>query len=36
MQVTRPNGIRRLGVRLHLKASAALGLEAERATPKPL
>ena len=36
MQVTRPNKIRRLGVRLHPKASAALGLEAERATPKRL
>ena len=36
MQVTRPNEIRRPGVRLHPKASAALGLEAERATPKRL
>ena len=34
MQVTRPNEIRRPGVRLHPKACAALGLEAERATPK--
>ena len=31
MQVTRPNEIRRPGVRLHPKACAALGLEAERA-----
>ena len=36
MQVTRPNEIRRLGVRVHPKACAALGLEAERATPKRL
>ena len=36
MQVTRPSQVRRLGVRLHPKASAALGLEAERATPKHL
>ena len=36
MQVTRPNDIRRPGVRLHPKVSAALGLEAERATPKRL
>ena len=36
MQVTRSNVIRRLGVRLHPKACAALGLEAERATPKHL
>ena len=36
MQVTRPNEIRRPGVRLHPKAYAALGLEAERATPKRL
>ena len=36
MQVTRPNEIRRPGVRLHPKACAALGLEAERATPKHL
>ena len=36
MQVTRPNEIRRQGVRLHPKACAALGLEAERATPKRL
>ena len=34
MQLTRPNEIRRPGVRLHPKACAALGLEAERATPK--
>ena len=34
MQMTRPNVIRRPGVRLHPKACAALGLEAERATPK--
>ena len=34
MQVTRPNEIRSPGVRLHPKACAALGLEAERATPK--
>ena len=36
MQVTRPNEIRRPGVRLHPKACAAYGLEAERATPKRL
>ena len=36
MQVTRPNEFRRPGVRLHPKACAALGLEAERATPKRL
>ena len=36
MQVTRPTEIRRPGVRLHHKACAALGLEAERATPKHL
>ena len=36
MQGTRPNEIRRPGVRLHPKASAALRLEAERATPKRL
>ena len=36
MQVTRPNEIRRPGVSLHPKACAALGLEAERATPKRL
>ena len=36
MQLTRPNEIRRRGVRLHPKACAALGLEAERATPKRL
>ena len=36
MQVTRPNEIRRPGVRLHPKACAALGLEAESATPKRL
>ena len=36
MQVVRPNEIRRPGVRLHPKACAALGLEAERATPKRL
>ena len=36
MQVTRRNEIRRPGVRLHPKACAALGLEAERATPKRL
>ena len=34
MQVTRPNEIRTPGVRLHPKACAALGLEAERATTK--
>ena len=36
MQATRPNEIRSPGVRLHPKACAALGLEAERATPKHL
>ena len=36
MQVTRRNNIRRPGVRLHPKASAALGFEAERATPEHL
>ena len=36
MQVTRPNETRRPGVRLHPKACAACGLEAERATPKHL
>ena len=36
MQVIRPNEIRRPAVRLHPKACAALGLEAERATPKRL
>ena len=36
MQVTKPNEIRKPGVRLHPKACAALGLEAERATPKRL
>ena len=36
MQVTRPNEIRSPGVRLHPKAHAALGSEAERATPKRL
>ena len=36
MQVTRQNEIRRPGVRLHPKACAALGLEAEHATPKHL
>ena len=36
MQVTRPKEIRSPGVRLHPKASAPLGLEAERATPKRL
>ena len=36
MQVTRPNEIRRPGVTLHPKACAALGLEAERGTPKHL
>ena len=36
MQVTRPNEIRRPGVRLHPKACAALGLEADGATPKRL
>ena len=36
MQLTWPNEIRSPGVRLHPKACAALGLEAERATPKRL
>ena len=36
MQVSRPNEIRSPGVRLHPKACAVLGLEAERATPKHL
>ena len=36
MQVTRPNEVRRPGVKLHPKAHAALGLEAECATPKHL
>ena len=36
MQVTRPNEIRRPGLRLHPKACAASGLEAECATPKHL
>ena len=36
MQVTRRNEIRRPGVRLHPKACAASGLQAERATPKHL
>ena len=36
MQVTRQNEIQRPGVRLHPRACAALGLEAERATPKHL
>ena len=36
MQVTWPNGIWRPGVRLHPKACAALGFEAERVTPKHL
>ena len=36
MQVTRPKEVWRPGVRLHPKAGAALGLEAERATPKRL
>ena len=36
MQVTRPNEIRRAGVRLHPMACAALGPEAEHATPKRL
>ena len=35
-QVTRPNEIRSPGVRLHPKTCAALGLKAERATPKRL
>ena len=36
LQVTRPNVAWRPGVTLHPKACAALGLEAERATPKHL
>ena len=36
MQVTRPNEVRRPGVRLHPKACAALGLKAERAAAKHL
>ena len=36
MQVTRLNEIRSPGVRLHAKACAALGLEADRATPERL
>ena len=36
MQVTRPNEIWSPGVRLYPKACAALGIEAERATPKRL
>ena len=36
MQVTRPSKTWSPGVRLHPKACAALGLEAERATPKHL
>ena len=36
MQVTRPNEIRRPGARLHPEACAALGLKAERSTPKRL
>ena len=36
MQVTQSNGIWSRGVKLHHKASAALGLEAERAKPKHL
>ena len=36
MQVTQPNEIWSPGVRLHPKACAALGLEAERVTPKRL
>ena len=36
MQVTWPNEVRRPGVRLHPKAFATLGLEAEPATPKVL
>ena len=36
MQLTRPNEIWSPGVRLHPKACAALGLKAERATPKRL
>ena len=36
MQLTQPNEIRSPGVKLHPKACTALGLEAERATPKRL
>ena len=36
MHVTRPNVTQSPGVRLQPKACAALGLEAERATPKHL
>ena len=36
MQVTQPKGIASPGMRLHPKASAALGPEAERATPRCL
>ena len=36
MRMTRPNESWTQGVRLHPKACAALGLEAERATPTPL
>ena len=36
MQVTWPNETRSPGLKLHPKASAALGLEAERATAKRL
>ena len=36
MQVTRPNVTRSPGVRLYPKVCAALGLEAEHATPKHL
>ena len=36
MQLTRPDEIRRPGVRLYPKAYAALGLKAEPATPKRL
>ena len=36
MQVTWSKAIRRPGVRLHSKGCTALGLEAERATPKRL
>ena len=36
MQVTGPNVTRRPGVRPHANTCAALGLEAERATPKHL
>ena len=35
IQLTRPNEIQSPGVRLHPNACAALGLEAERATPMP-